>query len=113
MYTAVNIKKSYSTRMECFVKYYGIICLLNNIQVSATALSILAYTSMIGGIKNLQDKKKFCKGLGIKLHSYNNLVYSLLEKGLLVKEGKEVNVNKQLHIDCPFLLQIKIENEAD
>ena len=108
MYTAVRIKKTYGTRLEGIIKYLSILSLLNGLNLMKAEVNILAFTCVYGHIESPLSKQEFQKTFG-KLASLNNLIYGLLKKGYLVKEGKKIILNKQLHIESPMILRVQID----
>lgn len=94
-----KIKKQEDTILNQAIKYYSIICLVNNIKLSRREIELLAFTAISGTISNKVTKEKFCKEFDSSVASINNMIPKLASFGLIEKVQGEYRINKRLDID--------------
>jgi len=113
LYTAVKIKKRYSTHLECVIKYYAILNVLNNLSLSKGDINILSFTCVYGHIGSLSARTELIRTFDMSKRYVKALILSLIKRGFLtIVDGKTV-INKQLHIEFDsLLLKIHIEHET-
>ena len=88
-----KIKKVYSTGMDIAEKYYSVLSILNDLNLTNREIQLLAYTSVRGTISSKPARDEYCKKYGSSLATVNNMMSSLRKKGLLVKENTKLRVN--------------------
>jgi len=112
LYTAIKIKKTYGTHLECVIKYISILSILNSLPLSKGEISLLSFACVYGDISTEEAKQEFMQIFSLSKRFFENSVYKFLKMGLLYKEGGKLLLNKQLHIEFDSLM-LKIEiNEA-
>lgn len=97
MYTAVNIQKTYSSHIECLIKYLGILNVLNSLGLEENEIIVLAYTGLGG-------KTPY----GMPPSTFYKVKKNLKLKGYIIDN----KLHPQLHIDFEnILLKIRIDAE--
>lgn len=94
-----KIKKQETDTLNQAIKYYSIICLVNNIKLSKRELELLAFTAIKGGISTKYTKEQFCREFNSSVASVNNMIPKLASFGLIEKVQGEYKINKRLDID--------------
>lgn len=94
-----KITKSFPDALQVAIKYYSIICILNNISLTERELQLLAFTSIRGTISSLSAKEEFSKVFGSSVASVNNMISKLKSIGLLRKIQNKYRVNPQLALE--------------
>jgi hypothetical protein len=108
-----TIRMSYASALEVAEKYYSLLLCLNNIHLPPRELQVLAYTAVRGSISSGGAKEGFIENYGSSKASIGNIVSSLTEQGLLVKEGKSTKVVKSLRLNFtrPIALNIVLKQQ--
>ena len=110
MYTVIKIKKEYSTHLECIVKYFNILNVLNSLSLSENDIHLLAFATF-GSLKG--KKKQFAEVFGCSTSSFENGITKLVKKGFLLRKDKEIIIHPQLHIEFDSLaLYIQIDDKG-
>lgn len=106
-----KIKKQETDVLNQAIKYYSIICLVNNIKLGRRKLELLAFTAINGTISSKVAKDLFCRTFNSSVASINNMVPELVSLGLLELVNGEYRVNKLISIDFTnrdIALEIKL-----
>lgn len=112
MWTAQKIKKKYTTHFESVIVYYGILNVLNSLNLTPSEIKLMAFTA-INKTLSPKKKKEYCKEFTYSEQSLSGVVCSLKRRGILIKNeyGKLV-LHPQLYIEFEALaLKIVIEND--
>lgn len=94
-----KIKKQEESALDIALKYYSIICLVNNIKVAKKQLQLLAFTAVRGTISSLSAKKDFSDRFDSSVNSVNNMIGELKEMGLLEKFKGKYRVAHGINLD--------------
>lgn len=112
MYLVQRIEKQYGTHLECVIKYFALLNVLNSLSLSEGEINVLAFSSIRPNLYPLETKEEFCKTFSYSLPSFEGYMYKLVKKGFLIKRKGNISLNKQLHIEFDsLLLHIEISNE--
>lgn len=96
-----KIKKNYTRAIDIAVKYYSILSLLNNLNLTEREIQLMAHTATRGTISTIASKNEFIKLFpGSSVATINNLISALKKKHFLVKDEKMIRVNPGIAI--PF-----------
>jgi hypothetical protein len=95
-------------------KYYGIISILNNLNLAPREIQLVAFTAIKGNITYGNARSEFCERYGSTTATIGNIICKLRKAHILIKEKGMVRVNPQIVL--PFnnnlILQISL-NHAD
>lgn len=94
-----KIKREEDSVLNQAIKYYSIICLVNNIKLSRREIELLAFTAISGTISSKIVKEKFCKEFKSSIPSINNMIPKLSSLGLIEKRDGEYKINKKIDLD--------------
>lgn len=94
-----KIKKQEETALELAVKYYSIICLVNNIKLTKKEIELLAFTSIRGTISSFSAKSDFSADHDSSVASVNNMISKLKTLGLLEKFHGKYRVRHEISLD--------------
>ena len=94
-----KIKKQEETALDVAIKYYSIICLINDIKLSRRQIELLAFTSIRGTISSLSAKTDFSEAFGSYIATVNNMISELSNMGLLEKFQGKYRVRHQIALD--------------
>lgn len=110
---AQKIEKKYKDSVLLAAKYYSIMVVLNELNISAMEIDMLAYTAVMGNISSRRMKEGFEGVFGYSKSSIIQTMYRLLKKGMLIKRDKKVVVHPSLFFDfsCDFIIQLKMTHE--
>lgn len=111
MITVQKIRKGYELPIEAAMKYYSIISVLNNLNLTEKQIELLSFTCIKRTISSLAYKKEFASLFGGSVAYVNNMIRVLVIKGLLVKIDRKYVVNPAIDIQLQdgLLLQIKLD----
>lgn len=104
MYTGIKIRKKYGTHLECVIKYYAVLNILNSLKWTNAEVNILAFACVYGNIAPIGARQDFVKTFGMAIRSLDNAIGRLIKRGFLYKEDKKILLNKQLHIEFTTLI---------
>lgn len=94
-----KIRKQENDILNQAIKYYSIICLVNNIKLSRREVELLAFTAINGTISSKGIKERFCREFDSSIASINNMIPKLSSLGLIEKREGEYRINKKIDID--------------
>jgi len=94
-----KITKIYSTPLEVAIKYYSIICILNDIFITEREIQLLAFTCLVGTISYKQHKEQFATTFGSSVASVNNMISKLKSLNLLVKVQGKYRINPKISLE--------------
>lgn len=94
---------------EIAVKYYTILSVLGDMHLTPRELQLLAFTATRGSISPGGAKQQFIEQYNTSKATVGNLITSLTEKNLLVKENKQVRVAPQLRRNFKNLACLKLD----
>lgn len=96
-----KIRKSFERKVDIAIKYYSIISMLNNLELTEREIQLMAHTATRGTISTIASKNEFIKLFpGSSVATINNIISALKKRKLLVKDEKMIRVNPGLII--PF-----------
>lgn len=95
------------------VKYYSVLCALNNIRLSPMEMNMLSFAGVKGSLWSGGSMKQFCELFNSTPSSAGNLIYKLRKKGLLIRINTRIRVIPALSLDFKrdLLLNIHITDE--
>lgn len=97
---AQKIKKQYTRVVDIAVKYYSILSLLNNLNLTEREIQLMAHTATRGTISTIASKNEFIKLFpGATVATINNLMTALKKRKLLVKDDKMTRINPLIVIN--------------
>jgi hypothetical protein len=97
--------------------YFGIMSIVNNLELAKREIQLLAFTAVKGNIGTPLSKKEFVKEYDSSLATVGNIVSKLTKEvinvrpALLVKEKKLVVINKALALEFEKSLKLEITFE--
>lgn len=104
MYTVIEIKKTYSSHLECIIKYFHILNILNSLGLNDNEVEIMAFACVYGNIVGGAASEEYAKTFSKTRSSLRGGITSLVRKGFLIRKGKKTFLNKQLHIEFDSLI---------
>lgn len=95
-----KIKKVYERPIDIAIKYYSILSLLNNLELTEREIQLLAHTATKGTISTIASKNEFTKLFpGSTIATINNLISALKKRSLLVKDERMVRVHPAINLN--------------
>lgn len=94
-----KITKIYPDSLAVAIKYYSIICILNDIFITEREIQLLAFTCIVGTISYKTAKEEFAETFGSSVASVNNMISKLKSLGLLVKQQGKYRINPKISLD--------------
>ena len=86
-----KIKKQYNNEIEVGIKYFALICVLNDIPITLRELQLLSFIATKGSISSKRYKQEFMSMFSTTFSYTNALVTLLTKKHLVVKkDGKKI-----------------------
>ena len=94
-------------------KYYGILSVINNLNLTEREIQLVAFTAVKGNITYANVREEFCKTYKSSSPNINNIISKLKKMGIFVKENGKVRVNPVIVVDFSkeLLLDIKFSYE--
>jgi len=107
-----KIKKTVKSPYERAYKYFSILSVINDLNLTKKELEVVSYTAIKGNIALNDNKNEFYKTFGGTAFTLNNNISFLKKKGLLVKEKNVIKVVKIINLDfnLDLYLLINIKN---
>jgi hypothetical protein len=108
-----TLKKSISTDIQLAEKYYSILSVINNLNLTEREIQLIAFTAIKGNITYGNVRDEFCKSYNTTSPTINNIISKLKKIGIFVKEAGKVKVNPVIVIDFnkDVTLNVKLEHE--
>lgn len=107
-----KLERSVEDKFELAKRYYKIIFLVNNLPVTDTEASLVAYSSIYGTISTPKIRKDIVDKMGIAKESIYNISSKLQKLGILIKDSdNKVRVNPNImpgFDDGQLILAIKL-----
>ena len=91
--------------------YFGIMSILNDLELAKREVELLAFTAVRGNIGSATSKKEFVEQYHSSLATVGNMVSKLTKRGLLLKDKKLVYVHKALMLEFSKDLRMEITFE--
>jgi hypothetical protein len=91
-------------------RYYAILSIVNDIQLTKRELQLIAFTAIRGNISYAEYRNEFCSKYNSSSPTINNMISKLRKNRILVKDNNKTKVNPliQLDFDKPLQLEIKL-----
>lgn len=105
-----KIEKHLSSELQKAIKYYSILCAINEIRLSRRQLELLSFIAVKGSISSPATRREFVETFNSSLPSLENLKGKLVRKGWLVEIDRKYKVNPKLNVDFSkdIVLQINL-----
>lgn len=105
-----KVQKIVSSDLQRAIKYYSLICTLNNLKLSPKQIELLSFVAVKGGIASPAARREFVNTFDSSLASMENIKHKLVKKGALVEIDKKYKVNPQIALDFSkdIVLQINL-----
>lgn len=103
-----KIKNISENQYERAYRYYAILSIINDLQLTKKELEVIAFTSREGNISDYKIKNKFYDEFGGSSFSLTNTIASLKKKKLLLKEKTLIFINPIISLDFKEELNIVI-----
>ena len=97
--TAQKIKKNFDKPYDVAVKYYALLSLLNNLNLTDREIQLLAHIAIKGTISTVPSKTEFIKNHKTTLNTVNNLISALSKRGFLVKTNKMIRLHPKISVN--------------
>ena len=87
-------------RIEIAEKYYAMLSVLNNLQLTERQIQLIAFSAIKGNISSANVRNEFCRIYNTSYPTISNMVSRLKKIGVVVKEdNKKIRVNPKIVID--------------
>ena len=95
-------------------KYYGILSVINKLDLTEREIQLVAFTAVKGNITYANVREEFCKKYSTSTSTINNIISKLKKIGLFIKEEGKVKINPVVVLDFKksIVLEIKLEHET-
>jgi DNA-binding MarR family transcriptional regulator len=109
-----RLKKVYKENFLLAEKYYGVLSVLNSLNLTERELQLMAFIATKGSVSIDENRKEFCKEFSTTAATINNMVSRLKKKNLLTKKDGQIVVNSLISLDFrkDLQLEIKLSHEA-
>jgi hypothetical protein len=109
-----TLKKDVTTDIELAIKYYSILSVINNLNLTEREIQLISFTAIKGNITYANVREEFCKTYNSTSPSINNIISKLKKVGIFVKDNGKVKVNPIISIDFSkdLTLAIKLIHET-
>jgi len=109
-----RLKKVYKENFLLAEKYYGVLSVLNSLNLTERELQLMAFIATKGSVSIDENRKEFCQQFSTTAATINNMVSRLKKKNLLTKKDGQIVVNALISLDFrkDLQLEIKLVHEA-
>lgn len=110
-----RLRKTVPSNIDKAIKYYQVLSVLNNLDLTHKQVELLAFTSVRGTITSPSARKEFVEIFDSSLASLENIKRKLKKKGWLVEVDRRYHVNPKANLDFSkdILLQINLISVTD
>lgn len=105
-----KMKKVFNSDLQRAIKYYSLLCALNNLKLSPKQIELLSFIAVKGGIASPTARQEFVAMFDSSLASMENIKHKLVKKGWLVEIDRKYKVNPKIGLDFSkdIVLQISL-----
>jgi hypothetical protein len=90
-------------------RYYAILSIVNDIQLTKRELQLIAFTAIRGNISYAEYRNEFCSKYNSSSPTINNMISKLRKSNILVKDNNKTKVNPLIQLDFEKPLQLEIK----
>jgi len=107
-----KITRKEPSKLEVAQKYFSVISAINNLRLTEREVQLTAFMATKGNISYESNRKEFCEMYSSSGATINNMISKLKKMGILVKNGKRINVHPSLSLDFDkeIFLGIKLQH---
>jgi DNA-binding MarR family transcriptional regulator len=103
-----KLKKDVVDEFQLAEKYYGILSIINSLQLTEREIQLIAFTAIRGNISNMNYREEFCKRYKTTSPTINNIVSKLKRIGVFVKtEDVDSSYPKKIRVNPSIALDFK------
>lgn len=106
--TVKDIKSISKNAIELGIIWFGIIAIINKINLTTRQLQLLSFINYRGTISSTSAKAEFVKMFNSSTATISNMISELSESKILVKEKGKIKITPSLRIDTDKELVIRI-----
>lgn len=105
-----KLKKQEKDAFSVAEKYYMVLSVLNDLNLTQREIQLVAFTAIKGNISYANIRQEFCEIYKTTGPTINNIISKLKKINVLVKEGSKVKVNNVITLDFTkdITLEIKL-----
>ena len=105
--------KRVESRFFMAYKYYGVISVINGIDLTNKELQLIAYIGINGNISSIRNKENFCKEFNSSIATVNNMISRLKKYSMLIKKDGRVVIHPAISLDFnkEIILNISLNNK--
>lgn len=93
------LRREFKEPLEKAIKYYAIMSIWSNLELTEREVQLLAYTAIRGTISSISSKEEFSRLFHSSPATINNMISRLFPMGLLIKAHGKYKVNEQINLD--------------
>lgn len=111
--TVQRLKKGVPDQFALAERYYRILSVLNDLDLTEREVQLIAFTAVRGNISYSQFREEFCQRHGTSAPTINNMISRLKKTGVLIKDNGKIKVNPVLVLKFneDVTLQIRLVHE--
>jgi hypothetical protein len=103
-----KLKKSLKDKYAIAEKYYSILSVVNNLNLTKREIELVAYIAIHGTISYANRRTEFCNKYNTTSATISNLICRLKKVNVLIKEFGKIKVNPIIVIDFTKNLNLVI-----
>lgn len=90
-------------------RYYAILSIVNDMQLTKRELQLIAFTAVKGNISYAEFRNEFCSKFNSSSPTINNMISKLRKNNILVKDNNKTKINPLIQLDFNKPLQLEIK----
>ncbi len=90
-------------------RYYAILSIVNDMQLTKRELQLIAFTAVKGNISYAEFRNEFCSKFNSSSPTINNMISKLRKSNILVKDNNKTKINPLIQLDFNKPLQLEIK----
>lgn len=103
------IKFEHTDPVEKAIKYYSILSVVNNLNLTRRQIQLVAYIAVYGTINYKNFRKGFCDRFNSSNNTINNMISELTELGILKRIDSKIRVNPVILLDFKKMIGLVIK----
>jgi hypothetical protein len=108
MGTLQKLKKVDSNALTVAERYYSILSVINDLELTKRELQLIAFTAMRGNMSYKEYREEFCSMYKSSSPSINNMISKLKKSNILVKDNNKIKVHPKIQLDFSKPLKLEI-----
>lgn len=107
-----KLKREENNSFDIAYKYYGIISIINNLNLTEREIQLVSFSSIKGSVSYKHLREEFCEKYNTSPATINNIISKLKKIGVLIKDNGKIKTHPAILLkfnsDIRLFIDLKI-----